>query len=486
MITTGQTPRNRIRLTEPRKHFFNLMRRSDFIYTAILPPVDYAMIMAAGILAYELRKTEFVQRLDIVSDVFYQLPTQTYLAVIAVVALVWILFFSITGLYNERETRVFINQITKVFTACTAGMSAVVLFLFFRREFLFSSRFIILAAWIMSIVFVLSMRALVRIIRRILLRFHISAVPIVVVGGDTNTNHFIEQIAARTRWGYRVVARAFTLEQLEEKVKQHKAGEVILADLRYSREKINDFLNFCQTHHVNFRYAADIFSANIRNMEVDTIAEFPFIELKRTPLEGWGRIAKRMLDVVGSLIAIGISFIPGIVIALLIKLTSPGNVFVALPRLGEGGVPFKIYKFRSMVLNAHMLKSELLKRNERRGVLFKMKDDPRITRVGKFLRRWSLDELPNFYNVLIGTMSLVGPRPHEPEEVKAYTEYQRKLLNIKPGITGLAQISGRSNLSFEEEARLDIFYVENWSLKMDFAIMLKTPGAVLFRREGAM
>jgi lipopolysaccharide/colanic/teichoic acid biosynthesis glycosyltransferase len=157
-----------------------------------------------------------------------------------------------------------------------------------------------------------------------------------------------------------------------------------------------------------------------------------------------------------------------------------------MERVGEGGVPFKIYKFRSMVQNAHALKSELLRRNERRGPLFKMKDDPRITLLGKFLRRWSLDEVPNFYNVLIGTMSLVGPRPHEPDEVKAYSEYQRKLLNIKPGITGLAQISGRSNLSFEEEARLDIFYVENWSLKMDFAIMLKTPGAVFFRREGAM
>ena len=138
-----------------------------------------------------------------------------------------------------------------------------------------------------------------------------------------------------------------------------------------------------------------------------------------------------------------------------------------------------------MIDGAEDLKDDLFDQNERRGPLFKLKRDPRITPLGRVLRRFSIDELPNFVNVLMGQMSLVGPRPHEPGEVVRYKEYQKKLLNIKPGITGVAQISGRSNLNFDEEARLDLYYVENWSLKTDIAILLKTPFVVLFRRNEA-
>jgi lipopolysaccharide/colanic/teichoic acid biosynthesis glycosyltransferase len=158
---------------------------------------------------------------------------------------------------------------------------------------------------------------------------------------------------------------------------------------------------------------------------------------------------------------------------------------VQLKRVGQKGKIFKMYKFRSMVKDAHLMKSEIKNLNERPdGPLFKMKNDPRVTTFGKFLRRTSLDELPQLFNVLAGEMSLVGPRPHEPEEVSEYQRGYRKLLTIKPGITGMAQVSGRSSLLFSEEAKLDIFYIENWSILLDLIILLKTPKA-LFKKDEA-
>ncbi|MEK7493684.1 MAG: sugar transferase, partial [Patescibacteria group bacterium] len=161
--------------------------------------------------------------------------------------------------------------------------------------------------------------------------------------------------------------------------------------------------------------------------------------------------------------------------AVLIKLDSEGPVFVALDRITLGK-KFAMYKFRSMVDNAHEMKDQLTEFNERKdgGPLFKMHDDPRITRVGRFLRKTRIDELPQLFNVLKGEMSLVGPRPHEPEEVGQYERHHKKLLVVKAGMTGMAQISGSSNLPFEEEVKLDTYYIENWSLFLDIKILLKT------------
>lgn len=462
------------------------MRRSEFFYTLILPPLDYALFVLAGLIVYRLRAAEFIKQFSLVSPVFYQLPIQKYLAFIMMMAVVWVIFFAIAGLYNPKQLRIFIVQIGRIILATTAGMVGIAVFLFFKRDFLFASRFMILAGWVFAMLFTMLGRGVVRIIRRILLAYSIGGRPVLVVGGDSNTTHFIAAISKNRGWGYRIVDRAFTISQLEHKLDNRKIEEVILADLNFSKEKVNEFLTLCETRHVDFRYATDIFAAALPRVEMEAIAGFPFISIKRTPLEGWGRVRKRVMDIVGSVCALILFFVPGFVIAGFIKFTSPGPVFVKLARIGENGRPFRLYKFRSMVKDAEERKSELIPLNERNGPLFKMKDDPRITRVGRFLRRWSLDELPNFYNALIGEMSLVGPRPHESEEITRYKSYQRKLLNIRPGITGLAQISGRSVLDFEEEARLDLYYIENWTLKMDIAILLKTPFAVLFRKEGAV
>ncbi len=183
-----------------------------------------------------------------------------------------------------------------------------------------------------------------------------------------------------------------------------------------------------------------------------------------------------------------VSFPVLLLIALAVKLDSAGPVFFKYKRIGQYGKPFTYFKFRSMIKDAHQLRYDenFLKQQEnlRNGTpMMKFKNDPRITRVGKLIRRFSLDELPELFLVLIGKMSLVGPRPHEVEEVSRYERHHKKLLTIKPGMTGLAQVSGRSDLDFEQEVKLDTYYIENWSIGTDFQILSKTPLAVFKKRE---
>jgi len=258
------------------------------------------------------------------------------------------------------------------------------------------------------------------------------------------------------------------------------------------RERM-ELINFAEEYHLIFKYSPDVFGAHTTNVNVETLAGIPMVEIKRTPLDGWGKVFKRLMDIFVSLIGLALVAPLMLVIAILIKLDSPGPVIYKNTRVSRYGI-FKTYKFRSMFVEystgeeyggkkAMAYERELIaKLSERQGPLYKVLRDPRRTRVGRWLERTSLDELPQLLNVLIGNMSLVGPRPHQPREVEKYERHHKKVLEIKPGLTGLAQISGRSDLDFEEEVRLDTFYIENWSLLLDLIIILKTPLAIIKRR----
>ncbi|AOT02289.1 sugar transferase [Arthrobacter sp. U41] len=214
------------------------------------------------------------------------------------------------------------------------------------------------------------------------------------------------------------------------------------------------------------------------------VAGLPLIHVTTPALDGGQRVAKRLFDVgvSGALIVLASPVL--IIIALVLKLTDPGPVLFKQERVGIEGTHFGMLKFRSMVVDAERRLAALENQNEGNGVLFKMKDDPRITPVGRFLRKYSLDELPQLFNIFTGSMSLVGPRPPLPREVAAYEKDVRRRLLVKPGLTGLWQVSGRSNLSWQDSVRLDLYYVENWSLAGDLVIILKTARAV-FNSTGA-
>jgi len=220
----------------------------------------------------------------------------------------------------------------------------------------------------------------------------------------------------------------------------------------------------------------------VERLTMRPLGRFPVMYLEPFHQSGWRSLAKRLFDLVASFFALVLLAFPLAALAVLIKVDSRGPVFYRQRRVGKNGRLFDVVKFRTMVPNAHALRAELAALNEADGPLFKIKNDPRITRIGRLLRKTSLDELPQLWNVLRGEMSLVGPRPALPEEAKLWAPELRDRLRVQPGITGMWQVSGRSNTSFDEYSRLDLYYVDNWSLIADLSIMAKTLPSVLLQR----
>jgi exopolysaccharide biosynthesis polyprenyl glycosylphosphotransferase len=219
-------------------------------------------------------------------------------------------------------------------------------------------------------------------------------------------------------------------------------------------------------------------------IHMQPLAGLPLIHVTTPNLEGTKAVAKRGFDVLASLALIIVLAVPMCVVALLVKLDSPGAAMFRQTRIGRSGEVFSMLKFRSMVVDAERQLAQLADLNQGNGVLFKLKDDPRVTRIGRFIRRYSIDELPQLFNVLKGDMSLVGPRPPLPVEVETYDDFAHRRLLVKPGLTGPWQVSGRSDLSWDDSIRLDLYYVENWSMFQDMIYLLRTARAVL-GKDGA-
>jgi exopolysaccharide biosynthesis polyprenyl glycosylphosphotransferase len=271
------------------------------------------------------------------------------------------------------------------------------------------------------------------------------------------------------------------VERLVEMLHEHSANGVILSAKHAYFEQVEAAIRACELEGVEAWLVADFFKGQISRANFDDFYGWPVLVFRSTPDSSWPRVVKQLMDSVGSLLALAFGWPIFALIALFIKLTSPGPVFFRQQRSGINGRPFTIYKFRTMVTNAEQLKHELATMNEMSGPVFKLTNDPRVTPIGKVLRKFSLDELPQLFNVLRGEMSLVGPRPLPVDEVKRFYDLaHRRRLSVKPGITCLWQISGRNNVSdFKEWVRLDLEYIDNWSLWLDLRILWRTLPAVL-------
>lgn len=454
------------------------MKKSELFFTAILVPVDFLMVVLAAIVTYFLRFTGQVVE---IRPIKFDLPLQQYIVLIALVAPVWLIIFALLGLYNPKKKRRFVDDLYSVFVGVSTGAMGIVLYIFLRAE-LFSSRFLVLVTWSLAIMFVVFGRSLVRFIQQRLYRYGYGAHRVALIGQTSATKH-IKDNYRNPLFGYKVVGvlpeiNGDTLEKLENLSQTQGIDEIIQTDPSIPKTKMLELIDFANERKIDMKYVPDLFGTEAINIEVKVIAGFPLVEFRRTPLDGWGKIIKRVIDVIGAVF--GLVFLTPlfVLVAIAIKLDSPGPVFVRLTRVGRDG-NFDMFKFRSMVKDAHKMKKDLLKYSERQGPLFKMKNDPRITQVGKLLRKTRIDELPQFINILKDDISLVGPRPHEPEEVAQYRKHQNKVLAIKPGMTGMGQVSGAADLSFDEEVKLDTYYIENWSLKMDLQILLRTAKIVV-------
>ncbi|OGY49837.1 MAG: hypothetical protein A3J59_01705 [Candidatus Buchananbacteria bacterium RIFCSPHIGHO2_02_FULL_56_16] len=467
------------------------MKRSELVFSAITVPLDYLAIVLAAVAAYFLRYLPAIQQ---IRPVVFNLPFRDFLPITGTVAVGWVAVFALTGLYAMGGTKKFTTELTKIFIACSAALALILAVMVFSR-YLFDSRFIILATWGLTILFVSTERLIIRLFQRLAFKAGVGVHRVVIIGNGPVAQSLIDEFSTRPMLGYRVVVRHDAFDQptaaaLAEMVASDTFDEVIQVNPNLPASQTAELVNFVNEHHLTFKYTADLLGTHLTNLEVATIAGTPVVEVKKTRLDGWGRIYKRAFDLVASLVVVILTLPVMLIIALGIKFDSKGPIFFTYRRIGQFGKPFTYFKFRSMIKDAHRYRFDqqflAAHQNLRAGSpMIKFKDDPRITRAGRFLRRWSLDELPEFFLVLIGKMSIVGPRPHEVEEVQRYQRHHRKLLTIKPGVTGSAQVSGRSDLDFEQEAQLDTSYIENWSLGLDLQIILKTPPAIIRRRTAA-
>ncbi len=469
------------------------MKKAESFFSVLLVPLDFIVLVLAGISAYHVR---FSGPFKSIRPVIFDLPFFNYFESVLIIAALWIIIFIIAGLYQIRGVRQVAQELSKIFFACSTGLALVAILVFFERE-LFDSRFIVLAAWGFAVIYISLTHIFIRWFQRFLFRYGVGTHQVIIVGNSKTTENLIAEFSGNKQSGFTVVKRLrdFSLEtaqELAEFIQHTRVDEIIQSDPNLSKIEILRLYDFTNDNHLTFKYVANLLEVKVLRTEVTEIIGIPVVEVKRTTLDGWGRIFKRIFDVVCSGLLI-IIFSPVIILTIIaIKLDSRGSIFFSkrddgqtVRRIGAGGVPFEYFKFRSMTPNSDSMRyNELADRNLRTdGPMVKIKDDPRVTRVGKIIRRWSIDELPELFLVFSGRMSLVGPRPHLPEEVAKYENYHKKTLTIKPGITGLAQVSGRSDLLFEEEAKLDIYYIENWSLLLDISILLRTPFAVLKHRQ---
>ncbi len=474
-----------------------IMRRLDLAFAALLLPLDFLALLGAAVSAYALRFSPYFIG---IRPIITEIPFPQYLASATGFALLWMLLFAMAGLYSMRQRRAW-NTLGRVFISCLAGIMLLIAIVFFSRA-LDTSRFVIAAVFGFAVIYVSLARLALRAFRRILFRGRIGHEQIALVGSSRAAMDIAMLYKQHPELGWTIVKQyktwnEATKKDLRDLASKHKIDTVLLAEPELNRTDALELIGLAEEFHLGFRYLADLFSATFTNVEMDTFGGVPVISVKRTKLDGWGRIFKRLFDIVASSILILITS-PLIIFSTIALWIEDGlPVFFLNERVGERGNLFRLMKLRSMWRRysigpqfkkqkaALKIEQELIKEKSiKEGPVYKIADDPRVTPVGHFIRRWSIDELPQFINVFKGDMSLVGPRPHQPREVANYLPHHRRVLAIKPGITGLAQISGRSDLDFEDEVRLDAWYIENWSPALDLYILIKTPMAVI-NKKGA-
>jgi len=471
------------------------MKKAELVFNMLLVPVDFLMFFLAGVAAYFLR---FNKNLTDIRPVVFDLPFANYVILALAAAFFFVVIFSLLGLYSFKTKRKLKEDFSKILIGATLGVMTLVFFTFLKRD-LFSSRFIILAAWLFAITFVFAGRIILEKTRRYIIgKYGYGVHKVLVIGQNQASIDLVREFQLNPSLGYRPIVekKQFSMDSFKKSYNAVNFDEVIVADLTIPRNILAELLEYCQVYHIDFKFIPDLFQTKTIDVDIETIKGITLVEIKKTPLDGWGKIIKRIFDIVGAIIGI-IIFSPMMFLtALILKLESKGPVLYHSERVGTKG-NFDVLKFRSMKPSyctgkqfgdqneqALQYEKKLIKeKNTRQGAIYKIKDDPRVTSFGRFIRRTSIDELPQLFNVLMGQMSLVGPRPHQAREIEKNGSYYRKNLEIKPGITGLAQVGGRSDLSTNEEFKLNDYYLSNWSFWLDIKILLKTIPAVINRRE---
>jgi exopolysaccharide biosynthesis polyprenyl glycosylphosphotransferase len=431
-------------------------------------------------------------------DPAYDAPYSTYVPFALVLTALLLIIYKLGGVYDQRRGASWFDEFYAIVSGTTVGIVVMIVAALFYQPLLPSRLIFLYAAILISTILGLSRWAKNTILGQ-LRRRGIGVDRVLIVGAGEVGRRLMRNIVAQPELGYRVIGfvdddpeknstdigRFKALggsDNLLHVVQEEAIDEVIITLPWMYHRKILGIMRQCEREQVRARIVPDLFQLALSRVDIEDLGGIPIIGVKAISITGWNLAFKRASDIILSLAGLILLSPLMLLISVAIKLDSPGPVLFKQIRVGKEGHRFVCYKFRSMRQGAEEERPQLAERDEAVGPIFKIRHDPRCTRLGRFLRRTSMDEFPQLYNVLRGEMSLVGPRPAIPSEVEQYQEWHRRRLEISPGMTGLWQVSGRSQLTFDEMCLLDIYYLENWAPLLDLKIALKTIPAVLAGR----
>ena len=477
-----------------------MLNKNTRFYSLILLIVDTLILLSAFVFAYVLR-VQYDPR-PLLSDVH----AYDYLYSSLLIVPIWILVFAILGLYQPNTYNRRLIEWSKIAIGSFIGILLVIGWEYVSSQNIFPARLVTVYALAGSFIFIVFGREILKFIRQALYRYNIGVNRVLIIGETEVTQDIAKSLANTAKSGYKIVAIASSrtnipknqkivhysnLEEALKSLHKDKISVIIQTNLYDSDDRNQLILGSAQQQHIDYSFIpgeAEFYSGK---NTVDVFLGYPMISVYQTPLVGWGAILKRFFDFFSSLLLLTI-FSPLLIIVFIIKKTvDPGPAFYVSTRLSRFSKPIGLIKFRSMDSKyggkdaaeefREMGREDLAKEYEKDR---KVINDPRITKFGAFLRATSIDELPQLFNVIKGELSLVGPRPILPQEVNMSKRRAALLHSVKSGVTGLWQVSGRSELSFDERIELELFYAQNWSFWLDIKILLKTV-LVVIKRNGA-
>jgi exopolysaccharide biosynthesis polyprenyl glycosylphosphotransferase len=426
-------------------------------------------------------------------------PLSAYIGLLPVLLVIWGGLLHSFGMYNSFRIKRTPEILYIIFKSALFGFVVFSTYIYiFKLQDI--SRSFIFFVFAFSALLISFERAVMVLFFRYIRKKGFNYKGILVIGTGERAQQFINVVHRHEEWGMRVLGLVDedvskigsvvcghkvlgTFKDVPEIVHNNVVDEVVFVVPRSWLKRIEEVMYFCEAEGIKVNVAVDYFAPKFSRAKQTDLNGFPLLTFESTPDKLWQLLFKRLFDVVSSGIALILLSPFFAALSVIIKATSPGPVFFRQKRSGLNGRTFTLYKFRTMDKDAEDRLEQLIIHNEMNGPVFKMENDPRLTKIGKFLRKTSIDELPQLWNVFKGNMSLVGPRPPIPKEVQSYDSWQRRRLSMRPGITCIWQAEGRNRIvDFNEWAKLDLEYIDNWSLGLDFKILLKTIPAVLFTR----
>jgi exopolysaccharide biosynthesis polyprenyl glycosylphosphotransferase len=472
--------------------------RPTWAWVVVRALIDALLVNLAFHVAYHVRYSY-----QEVADEFYR-PIDDFSVTRILLTLCILGALFIKGQYRLGRGVALLDEVAGIASSVTVGF-AVTVVAGVALRIPSESRLVLLYSWLLCIVGLAIWRAVTRLARYQLWQRGIGIERVVVVGDGESARRLMQALADQQALGYRLIGfvdeiptrdeltiatqravirapRLGGCKDISQVVRAHEVDEVFVALPSASHEQVLGVVAACRQQAVRFKLVPDLYEMTLDQVQIDEVNGVPLIGLKATGISGWDAVVKRAVDFGLSVVVLVVGAPILAAIALAIRLDSPGPILFRQVRVGKDERPFVCFKFRSMYEDAEQRLDEVRAFNEADGPIFKMRNDPRCTRVGRWLRRTSIDEVPQVLNILLGQMSWVGPRPPVPAEVAKYETWHRQRLLVTPGLTGLWQVSGRSNLTFDEMVLLDLYYAEHWSLWLDLKILLRTVPAVLIGR----